>query len=97
MRFSQIALNPRNERMRATEYAPRGPFQVLERRHCLAEVVERGSGVPVERHRVVPSHSKREFMTLPENASRRGHRFFQQRLAFYEALEIEKEPGVVAS
>ena len=29
--------------MRATEHAPRGPFRVLERRHGLAEIVERGA------------------------------------------------------
>ena len=27
--------------MRATEHAPSGPFQLLERRHGLAEIVER--------------------------------------------------------
>ena len=27
--------------MRATEQAPRGPFRILERRYCLAEIVER--------------------------------------------------------
>ena len=31
--------------MRAAEHAPRDPFQVLERRHCLADIVERGAGV----------------------------------------------------
>jgi len=29
--------------MRAAEHAPRDPFRVLERRHCLAEIVERGA------------------------------------------------------
>ena len=38
--------------MRASEHAPRGPFQLLERRHGLADIVERGDGVPVERVRV---------------------------------------------
>ena len=32
-------------RVRAPEHAPRGPFRVLERRHGLAELVERGGGV----------------------------------------------------
>ena len=45
-------LNPFCERVRATEHAPRGPFDILERRHGLAEVVERGAGVVVERPRV---------------------------------------------
>ena len=31
--------------MRATQNAPRGPSRVLERRHGLAEIVERGGGV----------------------------------------------------
>ena len=33
--------------MRATKYAPRGSFYVLKRRHCLVEIVERGTGVLV--------------------------------------------------
>ena len=36
--------------MRGSEDAPRGPFCLLERRHGLAETVERGAGIPVERH-----------------------------------------------
>ena len=35
--------------MRATEDASRGPFHVLERRHSLAKIVERGAVVPAER------------------------------------------------
>ena len=31
--------------MCATEHAPRDPFQLLECRHCLADIVERGAGV----------------------------------------------------
>ena len=31
--------------MRTPEHAPRDPFRVLERRHGLAEIVERGAGV----------------------------------------------------
>ena len=44
-RVSQFVLNPHCDRVRATEYAPRDPFQFLERRHGLAELVERGAGV----------------------------------------------------
>ena len=45
-RSSHIVLKFRCERMRATEYAPRGPFHVLKRRHGLAEIFERrGDGV----------------------------------------------------
>ena len=45
--------------MRAAKDAPCGPRRLLERRHGLAEVVERGAVVPVERHRVIPPHSER--------------------------------------
>ena len=38
--------------MRDSEHAPRDPFHLLERRHGLAEIVERGVGVLVERIRV---------------------------------------------
>ena len=48
-RLSQITLNMNNERVRAAENAPRGPFYVHERRHGLADIVERGPGVPEER------------------------------------------------
>ena len=61
--------------MRATEHAPRGPCQVLERRHGLAEVTERGGGVLVERLRVIHPHPEREIMTLAEDASRHGRHF----------------------
>ena len=50
--------------MRAAEHAPRDPFRVLERRHGLAEIVERGAGVPVKRHSVIHPHTKTEFITL---------------------------------
>ena len=44
---SQIELNGSCERMCAAEHAPRDPFRVLERRHGLAEIVERGAVVLV--------------------------------------------------
>ena len=40
-RASQVVLNCRRGRVRAAEYAPRGPFRLLERRHGFAEIVER--------------------------------------------------------
>ena len=61
LRLSQGTLNRIYERVRAAEYAPRGPHRVLERRHCLAVIVERGVGVEVERPRVTPSQSQRVF------------------------------------
>jgi hypothetical protein len=33
------------ERVLAAEHAPRDPCHVPERRHCLAQIVERGGGV----------------------------------------------------
>ena len=48
----------RGERVRAAEHAPRDPCRLLERRHGLAEIVERGAGVLVaERLRVSQSSS----------------------------------------
>ena len=52
-RFSQPLLNPRCDRVRAAEHAPRNPFRVLESRHAFAEIVERGGGVLAECPRVV--------------------------------------------
>ena len=51
-RVSQVALNVHCERVRTTEHAPRGPFNLFERIHGLAEIVERGAGVVVEHPRV---------------------------------------------
>ena len=58
--------------MRATEHTPRGPFYLIERRHCLAEIVERGAGVVVERLRVNPPHLER----APGRGGRRGRGLF---------------------
>ena len=52
----QMGLKCRGERVRATEHAPRCPFYFLECRHRLAEIVERGGGVPAERLRVNRPH-----------------------------------------
>ena len=73
--------------MRAAEHPPRDPFRVLERRHGLVEIVERGAVVIAERHRVNPPHPECEFMTLAENASCHGHHIAQQRLGFFETLQ----------
>ena len=48
-RFLQILLNIRGERVHAAKNAPRDSPRVLERRHGLAEIVERGAGVFAER------------------------------------------------
>ena len=72
--------------MRAAEHAPRGPFYLLIRRHCLAEIVERGGGVIVERPRVNRPNPKSVIMTLPKNTQRHRNRFEQQCLGFCVAL-----------
>ena len=72
--------------MIATKHAPRGPFHILERRHGLAEVVERGGGVLAERPRVNLPHLERENIRLAENASRHQYCFAQQCLGIFEAL-----------
>ena len=72
--------------MRATKHASRGPFRLLEHRHGLAEIVERGVGVHVERLPVNPPHSERKYMTVTNNAPRHGYRFAQQILGLFEAI-----------
>ena len=51
--MSQEVSNPFCERVRASEHAPRGPFNFLERSNGLADIVERGVIVVVERVRVI--------------------------------------------
>ena len=86
MRLSQAELSRPYGRVRISEQAPRNRLHVLERNNCLAEVVERGGGVVVERHRVTQPHPEREVMTLTEDASRHGYRFALHCLGFFEAL-----------
>ena len=84
-RYVEASSNESCDWVRATENAPRSPFHILERRHGLAEIVERGVVVPVERRRVTQSHLERVLMTLPENAPRHGDRLSKQWLGFCEA------------
>ena len=83
--LSQEMFNLLYERVRATEHAPRGPFRVLESRHGLAEIIERGGGVLVERLPISPPHFERDFTTIPMNAARHGYRLAQHGLGFFEA------------
>ena len=71
-RILELALNPRCERVRATEHAPRGSFGVLERFHGFKEILGRGGGVLGERRRVTPPHPERGLVTLREDPSRHG-------------------------
>ena len=57
----------------------------------LAEIAERGAGVPVEHPRVNPPHRECEIKTdvhVAQNATRHGHRFLQQRLGFFEVIQM---------
>ena len=96
-RIPQGTLNLCYVWVRAAEHAPRGLFQILEGRHGLAEIVERGAGVKVERPRIKPPQFERIFIAYANNSSRHGHHFAQQRLGFFEALQIFKGRRVVGS
>ena len=73
--------------MRATEHAPRGPFHVLEHIHGLAEIIERGTGVHVERHRVKRPHpAKKRPRSMSEET------VFSDRLVALDEAQRE-EPG----
>ncbi len=72
-RVSQAALNPRRDRVRAAEHAPRCPSRVLEHIHGLAEIVERGGRVLVDRPRVKRPHLERVFMNAPHHRHRFAH------------------------
>ena len=77
-------------RVRAAKDAPSDRFRVLERRHDLAEIVERGAGVSAERLGVFPAYPERESMSFSESASRHRNHFAHQRLGFIEAIEIHQ-------
>ena len=72
--------------MCTTEHAPRDPFRVLERCHGLAEIVECGAVVSVERLRAFLLQQERKIMAFSENALRRGYHFTQQRPRFFEEV-----------
>ncbi len=94
-RVSQVALNVYCERMFTTENASRGPLQFLEHRHGLAKIVERGTGVKIERLPASPPHPDCSLMILSEDASRDGKRSTHKRLCFFEALDTIKGRRVV--
>ena len=84
-RASQGIINVHCHRVRAAEYAPCCPCQLLERRHGLAQIVEGGGGVEEERLRVKRPHPDRDVTGVSGNASRHGKCFAQQRPGFFEA------------
>ena len=58
--ISQSFLNHPCHRVRAAQHASHGPFRVLERRHGLAEIVERGADISVARARALKLSAGRE-------------------------------------
>ena len=84
-RLLQVMIDVFCRRVRGTEHAPPDPFRVLERRHGLADIVERGGRVPVERPRVIPTHLKDEIVARAANTSRHWYRFAEQCFDFFEA------------
>ena len=74
------------KRMRSAEHAPSDLCRVLEHRHSLAEILERGAVVQTETPRVIQSHSERDYMTLSEDTFRHGPHFAQKCLGFFEAV-----------
>ena len=52
---------------RAAEDAALGPLHVLERRHGLAQIVERGAVVKVEHLPVIHPHPDRDYIVLSAN------------------------------
>ena len=87
----EFSLNLHRGRVRASERAPRNSQRILERRHRLAEIVERGGGVAVERLRVTPPHLERGLITLTKNASRHGRQLAQEFTGFSVALQTNKD------
>ena len=94
-RLSQALLYPSCDRVRATEHASGGPVYLLERRHGLVKIVERGAVVLVERRRVTPPHREREIVTLSEYTPRHGRQLAQEFTGFSVALPTKKERRVV--
>ena len=72
-RYSQtMILKIKSERVCATEHAPRNSFNLLERRHGLAELVERGGVVLVQRLRVrSPTRGEARWRRWPSVAGSR--------------------------
>ena len=74
----QLSIKARVEDVSKNHHLPRGPFYLLEQRHCLAEIVERGVGVPKERPRVIFPHPEREIIVISGNAPHRRYCFVHQ-------------------
>ena len=81
--------------MATSKHAARDRLRLLELRHGLAEIVERGAGVIAERLCVNQSHLERESMSFTESASRYGYSFAKDCLGFVKAPQIMKGRRVV--
>jgi len=81
-----MPLNRRCERVRATKHAPSCPFRLRNRRHGLADIVERGAVGVAERDRVIHPHPERDVITISENTPRHEFHFARQCLGLFEAL-----------
>ena len=76
--------------MRAAENAPRGPFNLLERVHGLAEIFERGTGVLVDLPKVVSCKAERYKGTYAGCYSGRS-RVADRTHAIFDALPFVKQ------
>ena len=94
-RLLQELLDLRYARVKFTEHAPDNPCRVLERRHGLVEIGERGGVVHVERSRVKRPDIERDLILATEDASSHGHYFSRQCPGFFEALQLKQGIRVV--
>lgn len=74
MRVLQIVPNRKRKRMRASEHAPRNWRRLLEGRHGLTKIVERGAVVFAERPRVIPPQPERVFIIETVAAVSKGRK-----------------------
>ena len=100
-RVSQCSVNSRCERVCTTEHAPRDPFRLFERRNGLAEIVERGARVLVERDRISsikilrPKHHRDPAKFAALNRNRAAARWALRQIpAYVDAVAaIRRRPG----
>ena len=64
----QVVFNTTYNRMLATKHAPGGAFRILERLHGLADIVESGAAVLVDRLRIIHPNQERDIITFSDNA-----------------------------
>ena len=58
--------------MRASQHTTRGPFRLLECRHGLADIVERGVAALAKRPPVIRPHTETEIITRKAEIPDRG-------------------------